>query len=156
MKRSLILALVAGLAASALPLSNALANTGKLFTITQAGSDLTITPTANHYYPSMGITFTSNHSATGCSPYANGFCLFAASKQKPATLSLANNTGTINGQVCLNGQARYSCQRFSITASGGNPPAPMAQCQGTGGACRVFVTAVLTGGDMSGFIEKYK
>lgn len=126
-----------------------LAKTGALFTVTKNGTDLVVTPTANHYYPSMGIQISSGQSVTGCTPSSNGFCLFSASKAAPGALVLNSSDGIINGTVCLNGLAQYSCQRFN---TGGDQPAhPLASCgDGPGsGPCGVFVTSIQYTGNLN-------
>jgi hypothetical protein len=101
--------------------------TGKLFSAVFNGNTLTITPTANNYYPSMGIKFTSNTTVSGCTPSSNGFCLFAASPQSPKTLLLSGTANMIKGTGCLSGPAEYSCQK--ISANG----AFLAKCNKAGG-----------------------
>jgi hypothetical protein len=117
------------------------AKTGHLFTVTVDANrtQLTVTPTANHYYPGMGIKITSvGHTASDCFPYSNGFCLFAASNTSPKVLPLAGPFNTaITGRICLDGAARYSCQKFTVQ----KPPAVKAY--------RVFVSSSSHQGDLT-------
>jgi hypothetical protein len=111
---------------------------GPLFTVADNGTQLTVSPTSNHYYPSMGIKLTSQgNSVGGCTPHANGFCLFAASNTSPKVLTLAGpRANNLAGIICLNGPAHYSCQNFSI------------KCSLPGGTCRVFTSSSRYRGDM--------
>lgn len=113
------------------------AATGKLFTITRNFNQITITPTSNHYYPSMGIKITSNNTVNGCDISGNGYCLFSASPDTPKTLVVSGAGGTIEGNVCLNGPGAISCQKFSLANA----------CM-THGTCRVFLSSIDSFSDM--------
>ena len=54
---------------------------------------LSITPTINRSYPSVGIKVnTPGYTATGCTSISNGYCIFSASNTTPATINLNNNS----------------------------------------------------------------
>jgi Protein of unknown function (DUF1554) len=118
----------------------AIAAPGPLFTVTAAGNTMTVTPTASHYYPDMGIKLSSGHTVGSCTPHSNGFCRFAASNTNPKVLTLTGPLGNLSGIICLNGPGKYSCQKFTLTSF----------CNTSGGACRVFVTSTLHDGDLGG------
>ncbi|MDP1602247.1 MAG: hypothetical protein Q8M03_03195 [Legionella sp.] len=117
---------------------------GPLFTTAITPTSITITPTARHYYPSMGIRITTpGVTVGGCVPYSNGYCLFDASNTAPRTLTLTGSPGALQGIICLNGQAELSCQRFGQSS--------MGTCQtGSTGACGVFVRSAVQNGAMGG------
>ncbi|MDP1602252.1 MAG: DUF1554 domain-containing protein [Legionella sp.] len=118
------------------------AGPGPLFTTAITASSITITPTARHYYPSMGIKITTpGVTVGGCVPYSNGYCLFDASNTAPRTLTLTGSVGPLQGIICLNGQAELSCQRFSRET--------IATCQ-VGGVCGAFVTSTSSDGNLGG------
>lgn len=89
---------------------------GLLFNVTTRGTILTINTTVpNHTYPSAGIKinspgFTLN---SGCTPAANGYCLYSVSDIKAATITILGTVGPIDFTLCLNGKAALSCQNFS-------------------------------------------
>lgn len=85
------------------------ASPGPLFTVQANAGTMTVTPTLNRYYPSMGVKLTSGHTVSGCQMDSNGYCIFDASKENPKVLTLAGEGTAIQGTVCLNGPAQYSC-----------------------------------------------
>ncbi|MDP1602250.1 MAG: DUF1554 domain-containing protein [Legionella sp.] len=115
---------------------------GPLFTTAITPSSITITPTARHYYPSMGIKITTpGVSVGGCIPHSNGYCLFDASNTAPRTLTLTGAPTSLQGIICLEGQAILSCQRFGQSS--------IAACQ-AGGFCGAFVTSTTSNGNLGG------
>lgn len=62
---------------------------------TASGSELIVTPVIpNHTYSSIGVKInTPGYNLTGCTPIANGYCLFSASNTIPKTIT-ANSTST--------------------------------------------------------------
>ena len=121
------------------------AKTGRLFTVTSSGSEITITPVLNRTYQKMGILITNNQTVTGCRQNSNGYCIFSASKNSPKTLTVSGSASNIQGNVCLNGLAQYSCQKIAQGASG-----PTTTCTGANPICRVFVTSTQTAGNFGG------
>ncbi|MDP1602251.1 MAG: DUF1554 domain-containing protein [Legionella sp.] len=118
------------------------AGPGPLFTTAITPSSITITPTARHYYPSMGIKITTpGVTVGGCVPHSNGYCLFDASNTAPRTLTLTGAPTSLQGIICLEGQAILSCQRFGQDS--------IASCQ-AGGSCGAFVTSTFSTGLMGG------
>ncbi|MDP1602248.1 MAG: DUF1554 domain-containing protein [Legionella sp.] len=117
---------------------------GPLFSTDITPNSITITPTAQHYYPSMGIRITTpGVTVGGCIPHSNGYCLFDASNTAPRTLTLTGSPGSVQGIICLNGQAELSCQRFSQNS--------MGTCQtGSPSRCGVFVRSAVQNGAMGG------
>jgi trimeric autotransporter adhesin len=113
--------------------SLAYANSGPLFKITQSGAatsvdiilclngkgplscqnyhasahNLAISTTVNHHYPAAGIKIlTPGYRPTGCTVYANGYCLFSANSQTATAIVLNANVpatysigGTISGLI---------------------------------------------------------
>jgi hypothetical protein len=135
----IILTTLSTLLLSITTISASLAAPGPLFTVVAAGNTLTVTPTANHYYPAMGVKLASaGHTVGGCTPHGNGFCLFAASNTVPKALTLAGPNSNVQGTVCLNGSAHYSCQTFNIKSTLCAP----------GGTCRVFASSSRQDGAM--------
>ncbi|MDR3443136.1 MAG: fibronectin type III domain-containing protein [Legionella sp.] len=55
-----------------------------------SAQDVRISTTAAHHYPAVGIkVLTPGYRVTGCTPYPNGYCLFAASNTASAALHLS-------------------------------------------------------------------
>jgi hypothetical protein len=123
---------------SFMAIGTSIAAPGPLFKVVAAGNTLTVTPTLNHYYPAMGIKLTSGHTIGGCTPHGNGYCLFAASNTSPKALTLAGPTSNVQGTVCLNGSAQYSCQKINVKKAG---------CV-MGNTCRVFLSSGAYTGDL--------
>ena len=91
---------------------------GLFFNITNAGTTLSITTTIPHHtYPNAGIKInTAGYSiASGCTPAANGYCLFSVSDTHSTTLSINGSTGTMNASLCLSGLGPLSCQNYSLS-----------------------------------------
>lgn len=62
--------------------------------------NLRISTTVNHHYPEAGIkVLTPNYKVTGCTPYANGYCLFATSNTTPAAIFLSSSVPKQNQTI---------------------------------------------------------
>ncbi|MFT4059981.1 MAG: hypothetical protein QM652_10585 [Legionella sp.] len=58
-----------------------------------SAQDLMISTTINHYYPQAGIKIlTAGYQLIGCTPIANGYCLFATSNTTSTTISLNSSS----------------------------------------------------------------
>lgn len=88
--------------------------------------ELKISPTAQHYYPAAGIkVLTQGYQATGCTPYPNGYCLFATGNAIPAMISLSGaqrQNQTIAFTTLPPSSAAYNTSfTVAATASSGLP-----------------------------------
>ena len=121
------------------------AHTQNLFQITVNGTNLTVTPTLNKYYPSMGINIPNGTTPpTNCTMGSNGYCLFASSKSNPKVLQFTNSNNPLlsQGTICLLGSCGLNCQTYQTSSSIG--------CQGLNGVCRAFLSLQTNNGDFSG------
>lgn len=94
------------------------AKSAPLFNASLAAGILTISPTIkNRVYSSAGIQITTPgvNTPSGCTPHANGYCIFSMSSTNPAVLNFLNLPQKIDGVVCLNGIGVLSCQKISLS-----------------------------------------
>lgn len=106
----------AGFFSLAVLCAQAYASEANIFNVTSSGKTFTIRTTVpNHYYPSAGIKImTSGYQITsGCSTIANGYCVFGVSDSQPATVTFSGSSGSINFNLCLDGNGPLSCQNFT-------------------------------------------
>lgn len=111
------------------------ATAGLLFNVASNNNSIHITTVKpNHTYPQAGIRITSPgfsllNSGGGCTPNANGYCLFSVSDSSPANIVFNGALNTpFNIILCLNGSAPASCQHYTTSnasilyagTSGGN------------------------------------
>lgn len=66
-----------------LSLASSYANAAPLFNTSLSGYTISVTPTVNHNYTEAGIKISSanNQPVSGCTPNANGYCIFSTSPQ---------------------------------------------------------------------------
>jgi hypothetical protein len=116
--------------------------TAPLFNVSAQGTTLTFTPKANHSYPQVGMLITSSDYSlskptTQCTNWPNtqGYCQFAASQSKPASISINGSVGTLSFKLCLNSLGKITCQNYCIAivskscaASGGKTVAGSDAC----------------------------
>lgn len=117
-----------------------------LFSVYASGSNLTVTPVLNKYYPSMGIKIPSGtKQPKNCSMNSNGYCLFASSKSNPKVLKFANtnNSLLVKGSICLIGSCELNCQTYDLNNNG--------KCNGPGGVCRAFISKATHNGNFSSY-----
>lgn len=58
-----------------------------------SSQDLHISSAAKHHYPAAGIkVLTHGYHATGCTPYPNGYCLFATSNSASTVIHLISSS----------------------------------------------------------------
>ena len=97
--------------------SNVPQATGKLFSVSTIGNQLTINTTIpGKTYQFAGITsLTPGFSFAPCPTPDNGYCLYTVSDTLPANPSLVGNTANPTFKLCLDGAGKkYSCEKKTI------------------------------------------
>lgn len=71
-----------------------------------SAQDLQISTTLKRHYPAVGIKIlTAGYQTNGCTPYSNGYCLFAASHESPSVIHLTSSVPMQNQTISFTSTA---------------------------------------------------
>lgn len=106
---------------------------GLLFNVSGVPDTFNInTMISNHYYPAAGLKLTTPGVSivSGCTPAANGYCVFGASDTLAAIINTTGAGKSLSMNLCLDAAGPLSCQKYTVTqhfayiANGSPSPTP--------------------------------
>lgn len=113
------------IAALIILLNNQISTAGTIFNVALSNHTLTVTPVfnpqaPNKLYKHVGVKITNTGYNLGqCTPIDNKFCIFPASTDAPAKLTLSGPSGPVTMIVCLNALGQTAtCEYHSVNIPG--------------------------------------